>query len=82
MIFNAFGEGYLCILKTFLFLCIPILYFIYVLHEIYMEKELQELFWVPIPRSNGNKINLNVALHALFELHINYVCIMAAKQPN
>ena len=47
-----------------------------------MEKELQELFWVPIPRSNGNKINLNVALHALFELHINYVCIMAAKQPN
>ena len=43
--FNAFGEGYLTLLKRFLFFSICRLYFIYVLHEIYMGKVLQELFW-------------------------------------
>ena len=32
----------------FLFLSIPSIYFIQFLREIYMEKVLQELFWVPI----------------------------------
>ena len=48
LMFNAFGEGYLCLLKMFLFLSIPSIYFIQFLREIYMEKVLQELFWVPI----------------------------------
>ena len=45
---NAFGKGYLCLLKRFLFLSIHRLYFIYFLQEIYMEKVLQEILWVPI----------------------------------
>ena len=43
--FNASGEGYLSLLKRFLFLSIRRLYFIKVLCEIYMEKVLQESFW-------------------------------------
>ena len=49
LMFNAFGEGYLRLLKMFLFLSILRLYFIQVLREIYMKKVLQELFWAPIP---------------------------------
>ena len=51
LVFSAFGKGCLCLLKMFLSICR--LYFIQFLHEIYMEKVLQELvwvpFWVPIP---------------------------------
>ena len=45
LVFSAFGEGCLCLLKMFLSICR--LYFIQFLHEIYMEKVLQELAWVP-----------------------------------
>ena len=48
LFFNAFREGYLCLLKRFLFLSIYILYFILFLREIDMEKALQELFWADI----------------------------------
>ena len=43
--FKAFGEGYLCLLKRFLFLSIHRLYFIQFIREIYMEKVLQEPSW-------------------------------------
>ena len=66
--FNAFEEGYLYILKIFLFLGICRLYFIQFSHEIYMEKLLQELFWTPFfggpYHSNGTKIHVDVALMA------------------
>ena len=49
-VFNVFGEEYLCLLKIFLFLSICGLYFIYILREIYIEKNcLGAFFWVPIP---------------------------------
>ena len=64
LMFNAFGEGYLCLM--FLFLSIPSIYFIQFLREIYMEKVLQELFWVPFfgcPYcSNSTKIHLHATL--------------------
>ena len=76
--FNAFGEGYLCLLKRFLFLSFRKLYFIYILHEIYfiyilheiyMAKVLQELFWAYFfgrsYRSNGTKIHLDAAVHLI-----------------
>ena len=66
LMFNAFGEGYFCLLKMLLFLSIPSVYFIQFLREIYMEKVLQELFWVPFfgcpYRSNSTKIHLDVTL--------------------
>ena len=66
LMFNAYGEGYLCLLKMFLFLSIPSVYFIQFLREIYMEKVLQELFWVPFfgrpYRSNSTRIHLGVTL--------------------
>ena len=49
---NAFGEGYLCLLKIFLFLNIRRLYFIQFLGEIYMIKVTRtfgRIFWAPIP---------------------------------
>ena len=64
LVFSAFGEGCLCLLKMFLHICR--LYFIQFLHEIYMEKVLQELVWVPFfgcpYHSNGTKLHLVVAL--------------------
>ena len=45
LMFNTFGEGYLCLLKRSLFLSIHRLCFIYFLREIYMKQVLQELFW-------------------------------------
>ena len=64
LVFSAFGEGCLCLLKMFLSICR--LYFIQFLHEIYMEKVLQELVWVPFfgcpYHSNGTKLHLVVAL--------------------
>ena len=45
LMFNAFGEGYVCLLKM-LFLRICRLYFIQFLREVYMEKVLHELFGV------------------------------------
>ena len=42
--FNAFGEGYFCIWKRFLFLSFRRLYLNQFLHEIYIEKVLQKLF--------------------------------------
>ena len=69
---NAFGEGYLSLLKRFLFLRICRLHFIYVLREIYMEKVLQEPFWLHFfghpYRSNGTKIHLDATLqHIIFK---------------
>ena len=43
--FSAFEEGYLCLLKTFL-LSIHRPHLMQFLREMYMEKVLQELFWV------------------------------------
>ena len=47
-------------------LSIPRLYFIQFLCEIYMENELQELFWVHFfgcpHHSNGTKVHVDVAL--------------------
>ena len=63
--FNAFGEGYLCLLKRFLFLSIHRLYFIQFLHEIYMEKVLQELPWPFFGhpyQSNRIKIHIDATL--------------------
>ena len=66
LMFNAFVEGYLCLLKRFLLLSILRLYFIQFLPEIYLEKVLQEIFWVDFfgrsYRSNGTKIHLDTAL--------------------
>lgn len=65
LIFSAFGEVYLCLLKMFLFWNICRLYFIQFLHEIYMEKVMQELFLMSFLGhpfcSNDTKIHLNVA---------------------
>ena len=47
--FNVFGEGYLCLLKIYLFLGICGLHFIQFSCETYLEKVLQELSWAPIP---------------------------------
>ena len=44
LIFNAFGERYLYLLKRFLSLSFRRLYFIQFLHEIYMKKVLHKLF--------------------------------------
>ena len=62
--FNAFEEGYLCLLKRFLFLSIHRLYFIQFLHEIYMEKSVTRtsmaFFWAPItikPYQNTYRCN-------------------------
>ena len=68
IMFNASEEEYLCLLKRFLFLSFRRLYFILFLCEIYMEKVLQELFWVhsygcPY-RSNSTKIHLDAALYS------------------
>ena len=66
--FNAVGEGYLCLLKRVLFLSIRRLYFIQFLREICMEKRLRS-FWVHFfgrpYRSNGTKILLDAALASL-----------------
>ena len=72
LMFNAFEEEYLCLLKMFLFSSIRRLYFIQFLSEIYMEKVLQELFGVPFLghpyRSNGTKIHLDMTLFPEFSL--------------
>ena len=66
LMFNAFGEGYLCLLKRFLFLSIHRLYLIQFLHEIYVEKVLQEIFWAHflgcLYHPNGTKIHQDAAL--------------------
>ena len=64
--FNAFGEGYLCLLKRFLFVSIHRLYFIQFLPEIGIEKRLHDLwahFFGRPYRSNGTKIHLDAVLH-------------------
>ena len=79
MMFNAFGEGYLCLLKIFLFLSFRKLYFMYILHEIYKAKVLQQLFWAYFfgrpYRSNGIKIHLDAALLCIaFPLFSLFIC--------
>ena len=82
LIFHAYGKVYLCLLKIFLFLSIRRLYFIQFLHEIYMEKVLEELIWAPFFRrpycSNGTKIHLDAALyqHALLKEIILFKLLM------
>ena len=66
LMFNAFGEGYLCLLKRILLLSIRRLYFIYLLRERYMEKMLQGIFSVDFfersYRSSDTKVHLDAAL--------------------